>query len=449
MSSTVIQALSRVMMLATATSLMLTACAPPAAAPAKPADAKPADTKPAVPAEASPVTIRVTMWESNEALEPFNNAKVAFEKKFPNIKVQLEPVPQEYGTKLLAQMAAGNAPDVFQLGDGDVSKFVSKNVVEPLDDYIAQDKFDMGVFFPGIAKIGQVSGKTYLFTKDYSPLVMYYNKDLLKKAGVEEPKNDWTWADFLATAKKLTVKDGDKVKQWGVMVPDSWGDPLWLRGTAPFIYQNGADVLSEDGKTATGFLNSPATIEAVQFFSDLIVKDKVAPSKADVAALSGQDLFQTGKVAMLWTGRWPLKDFKANKDLKFGTVALPKNKKAANAICWAGFAIYAKSANKDAAWKWLKFVGAEEGATEFAKYALTAVKSVAEAQGMTNDEYDKNIVSGFDNVVSPPEFRQPKFGDCVEKYYKENMEKVFSGSADVKTALDTAAKQADDCLAQP
>jgi multiple sugar transport system substrate-binding protein len=255
--------------------------------------------KPTDAPAAAPVTLRVTMWESNEALEPYNKAKAMFESANPNIKVQLEPVPQEYGTKLLVQIAAGTAPDVFQLGDGDVSKFVKQGVVEPLDDYIKRDNFDMSVFFPDIAKIGQLEGKTYLLTKDYSPLVLFYNKALFEKAGVAPPSADWTWQDFLETAKKLTVTDGDKVTQWGAQVPNSWGDPTWLRGTAPFIYQNGADILSPDGQKATGYLNSPETIEAVQFFTDLITKHKVSPSKADVAALQGQDLFQTGKVAML------------------------------------------------------------------------------------------------------------------------------------------------------
>ncbi|HPO10497.1 MAG TPA: hypothetical protein PLZ55_17610, partial [bacterium] len=58
--------------------------------------------------------------------------------------------------------------------------------------------------------------------------------------------------------------------------------------------------------------------------------------KADMDALAGVDLFQTGKVAMLWTGRWPLKDFIANPELEFGTMGLPAGPSGkANALCWA------------------------------------------------------------------------------------------------------------------
>ena len=452
--------LARLLMLGMTATMLLAACAAPApAAPAAPAAAPAAGeatTAPAAEATTAPAasagstTIRVSAWESSDALEPWNNAIAAFEKVNPDIKVQLESVPQEYGTKLLAQLAAGTAPDVFQIGDGDVAKYVNKGVVEPLDEYIAKDKFDTSVFYEGIYKIGQVNGKTYMLTKDYSPLVLYYNQALFDKANVPYPKDGWTWQEFLDTAQKLTVKDGDKVTQWGVSLPNTWGDLVWQRGISPFMYQNEGDFLSPDGKTATGYLNSPATVEALQFYVDLINKHRVAPNKTELASLQGVDLFATGKVAMQWTGRWPIKDYRANKDLKFGTVSLPKGKKAANAICWAGFAMYAEGKNKDAAWKLMKFIGAEDGAKAFADYALTAVKSIADSQGLTKDPQDASIMAGLDLVVAPPEFRQERFGDCVDKAFKENLEKVFADpTLAIQASMDAAAKQADDCLAQP
>jgi len=426
--------------------LGLAACAParPAAQPA----GTPAAEAPAVAEQ--PVTIRASMWESAEALEPYNKAKEAFEKKYPNIKVQLESVPQDYGTKLLTQIAAATAPDVFQVGDGDVAKYVSKGAIEDLGSYMAADKLDPSLFFEGVYNVGVVNGKTYLLTKDFSPLVLYYNKDMFKAANVPEPKEGWTWSDFLDAAKKLTVRDGDKVTQWGVQLPDNWGDYLWSRGFSIFAFQNGADFLSPDGTKATGYMNSDAMVEAVQFYVDLVKKEKVAPDMATLkAAASNADLFVSNKAAMLITGRWPMKDYQKNTQLNFATAPLPVGKKAANAICWAGFAMYNKGQNKDAAWKWLKFIGAEDGAKEFANYALTAVKSIAEEQGLTKDPLNAPIMAGLNLVVPPPDFRNVKWADCGDKYFKENLEKVFLQDLDVKTAMDTAAKQTDDCFAQP
>jgi ABC-type glycerol-3-phosphate transport system substrate-binding protein len=215
-------------------------------------------------------SIRVSMWESGDALEPYNNALASFQEKYPNVEVSLEPVPQDYGTKLLADIAAGTPPDVFQLGDGDVSKYVAQGAVAPLDDFIASDSdFSMDAFFPGIANFGQVDGITYLFTKDYSPLVLYFNKDHFAEAGIELPTADWTWDDLLDAAQKLTL-DGDgnnaqspdfdsgNIVRWGLQIPAHWGDLLWLRGTLPIINAGGGSVISEDGTTVEGYLNSPA-----------------------------------------------------------------------------------------------------------------------------------------------------------------------------------------------
>lgn len=400
---------------------------------------------PTSPPEKVTGEIRVGSWDSGDALEPFNNAIAAFQAKYPSVTVKLESVPQGYGDKLLTQFAAGTAPDVFQVGDGDVSKFAAQGVLEPLDPYINGDNpLDMSVFFEGVANIGKVNDQYYLLTKDYSPLVLYYNKALFDAAGVEYPTEDWTWDDMLAAAQQLTIPG----QQWGLMIPNSWGDPLWLRGISPLIYQNGGSLISEDGTKTTGFMNSPETVAAIQWYVDLFLKHKVSPTKADVEALAGQDLFQTGKVAMLWTGRWPLKDFLANTKLNFGTSGLPAGPKGkANSICWAGFAVYSKSQNKDAAWAFAKWIAAEQGAQEFAKYAFTAVEPIAELQGLDTDPFNAPIIKDLDNVKPLPEFKNAKFTDCAEKYFKEQLEQVLLQGKEVQAAMDEAAAQADKCMA--
>jgi len=395
-------------------------------------------------------TIRVGSWESGGALEPWNNAIKGFEAKYPGVKVQLEAVPQDYGTKLLTQFAAGTAPDIFMVGDGDVAKFVATGSVELLDPYLTgKNPLDLKTFYAGPLSIGQLQGKTYLLTKDYSPLVIFYNKALFDEANVPYPKENWTWDDFLATAQKLTKKDAKgNIVQWGIQLPDNWGDAVWFRGMSPLIYQNGGKVISPDGKKTTDYMNSPETVEAVQFYVDLFRKYKVAPTKEDLAALQGVDLFQTGKVAMLWNGRWPIKDFQKNPKLNFSTVGLPMKKVHANSICWAGFAMYSKSQNKDTAWAFLKYIAAEEGAQQFAKYALTAVQPIAELQGLKDDPYNAAIIKDLEYVVPLPELTTPAFGECVETPFKAALEKLLLQGGDVKAALDEAAAKADACLAK-
>jgi multiple sugar transport system substrate-binding protein len=152
---------------------------------------------------------------------------------------------------------------------------------------------------------------------------------------------------------------------------------------------------------------------------------------------------------MVWTGRWPLKDYQGNPNLNFGTMGLPAGPEGkANALCWAGFALYSESENKDAAWAFLKHIAAGEGAEEFAKYGFTAVKEVAELQGLDTDPYNAPIVEDLANVKQLPEFATQYYGECIEGKFREELEKVFLEDLDVQTAMDNAVANADACLAE-
>src|SRR5687768_8711468 len=112
--------------------VILAACAP-AAAPAPQTGAGEAAATAAEGTESTggaaavpAATIRVGTWESGDSADQWNQLIADFNQEYPQIEVSFEPVPDNYGTKLLTQIAAGDAPDVFQVGDGDVRMFVER-----------------------------------------------------------------------------------------------------------------------------------------------------------------------------------------------------------------------------------------------------------------------------------------------------------------------------------
>ncbi len=393
--------------------------------------------------------VRVGTWDSAEGLTAWDNAIAAFEAEYPAIEIQLESVPDSYGEKLLTQFAAGEAPDIFQVGDGDVARFVKQGAIENLDPFITGDSpLDLDSFFPGVLAIGQIEGSTYLLTKDYSPLVIYYNKDLFDANGVPYPEEGWTWDDFVSKAAALTKDlDGDgQTDQWGIQLPDHWGDPGWWRGVSPIVFSNGGDLLNQDGTTTDGYMNSAETVGAIEAYIDLF-NTGIAPSKADTEALAGVDLFQGDYVAMLWTGRWPISDYIANPTLNFGTIGMPKLKEQANSICWAGFAMFSEGKNKEAAWEFMRFIGAGEGAQAFAKYALTPVQAIAELQGLDKDRFNAPIIADLEYIHPLPEFRSMYFSECVEKFFRESIDRLLLEGGEVQAVMDEAVTNADTCLA--
>ena len=113
-----------------------------------------------------------------------------FEAENPDIQVQLEPVGSgDYYARILTQIAAGDPPDLLQIGDDAVPMFVDKGAFVPLDDFIASADYplDTSIYLPGVLEPGKWKGSQYLLPKDFSPMAVYYNKKLFDEAGVAYP----------------------------------------------------------------------------------------------------------------------------------------------------------------------------------------------------------------------------------------------------------------------
>ena len=423
--------------------MIFAACAPAAPASPAPADeaAAPAEGAAEGAAAIPAATIRVGTWESGDAINQWNQLIEDFNKEYSQIEVSFEPVPDNYGTKLLTQIAAGDAPDIFQVGDGDVRMFVERGGAMDLSEYVAGKGdlpgLDTSIFYESLYNTGIVDGKPYFLTKDYSPLVVYFNKDLFDAGGVAYPEDGWTWEQFRDAAIKLTSGSGAEA-QYGVDLPGNW-----IRAIEPFVFSNGGDFMSEDGTQIVGHLNSPETVEAIQFYIDLYTVDKVAPSAADKSTtFAGVDLFQTGRVAMSWTGRWPLLDYESNPELNFGVVGLPQSKQRANAICWAGLGLYQGSQNPDQAWLFLRYIGSEAGQRVFASNGLPSMPSITEELGLADNVNVAPVLNEVQYLKPLPDMRTRWYNDSVAKYLTEALDKLLAEGGDVQAALDDAAEKA-------
>jgi multiple sugar transport system substrate-binding protein len=389
--------------------------------------------------------LRVGTWEGGDGQAMQQKIADAYMAKHPDVKIVIESVPDQYGTKLLTQIAAGDAPDIFQIGDGDIRTFMEKGALEELTPFVdGKSGIKEEDYYENVLNVGKIDDKLYTMPKDYSTLAVFYNKALFDKAGVAYPKAGWTWDDFYEISKKLTKKDNGKIVQWGVRLGGAE-----QRFLTPLLYSYGGSVISQDGKKIDGYFNSEGSKKALNLYHDMYFKDKVTPSTSDTEAFKGVDLFGAGKVAMNLMGRWPVNDYKANPDLKFGTVEVPQGPNGkVNSIFYAGYGLYSKSKHKDAAWDYLKYLTGKEGAAVFADHAFTAVKSVAEEKGQTNDPVLKPFVDGIEDVQIFPELISPYYASSgARDVYMKFMEQFMTGKKmDVDKELDKAAKESDELL---
>lgn len=394
---------------------------------------------------AEKIVIRVGTGDAGEGLKPHEEIIARFEADNPDIDVQLEAVAGDYYARLLTQASAGDAPDIIMVGDDAVPEFVGKGVFLDLAPFLkGKYPLDTSIYLPGLLDPGQWEGKQWLLPKDYSPLGVYYNKKIFDQYGVAYPKDGWTWNDLLKTAQDLTKDtDGDgKTDLWGIQLTANW-----TTGFEYYVAAAGGSLISEDGKTFTGYMDSPETIAAVQWLADLYNKYKVAPPPADLTGWAGGNPeFESGKAAMRLFGRWPQSGLKSNPNVDLALVGVPTGQVRANVLFWGGFGVYAKSKNPEAAWRFLRFYAGEPGAQVWKDWALPAVASVA-ASGTTSDPIDGVWLKELDHLVPRAYASTPYWGQTANPALAKALETVLiDPTADVAKVMQTAAQEAQASL---
>jgi multiple sugar transport system substrate-binding protein len=251
------------------------------------------------------ITLRLTDWADLEEMPLDRQAIAAFEHLHPNIRIVYEPNPgRQYEEKILTGLAANEPPDVFLLDSKLIPTFTNKKVLLDLAPFLQKLRIDTSQWFPGVLNIARHGPGLFAFPKGFTPLMVFYNKELFDKTGIPYPGGSWTWNDYLDIAKRLTLDlNGDgRRDQYGTAFTNYFF--YWI----PWVWTGGGDVVSPDGSRATGYLNSPATESALQFLVDLRIKYRVAPDvgswvQAERTGMNNQ-LFANGKIAMIIDGHW-------------------------------------------------------------------------------------------------------------------------------------------------
>ncbi|WP_018757686.1 ABC transporter substrate-binding protein [Paenibacillus terrigena] len=394
-------------------------------------------------ADQEKVQLKFTVWGDVASAGPEVKLTEEFNKSHPNIEVKFEPVPGDgYGTKLTTSLAAGQAPDVFLIGEGDYYKYVDKGVVEPLDSYLEADKsFDTSMFQKDLLDMGHINGKTYYLPKDFNPLSLWYNKKLFDAAGMEYPNENWTWDDLNAAAKKLTLKDDKgKIKQFGFNAT-KWEYPIFT-----YLWSNGTSISNEDGTKAEGFMNSDKTIAAMEKYVAMSKgADKVSPTPQDAETLGGDgSMFMTDKLAMMVTGRWVKYDLDRSK-VDYGTSLIPKGAdgERGGIIAAAGWAINANSKHKQEAYELVKWLSGKEAQVLRSEKGLVLPATVNELEEVKKTEVkDKPIIDMMAFAKKPVTMVSSNGSLFVEEFNKA-MEKILLDQSSVKDALNEAAKNVD------
>jgi sn-glycerol 3-phosphate transport system substrate-binding protein len=289
-----------------------------------------------------------------------------FEKENPGIKVKpvYSGTYQESIVKALTAFKSGQPPHVAVLLSTDMFTLIDEDAIVPIDGLAtsADDRKWLGGFFDSFMMNSRTGGKTWGVPFQRSTIVLYWNKELFREAGLDPDKGPASWDQMVEYAKKLTKTDASgNVTQWGVKIPSS-GFPYWLfQGlTTP----NGALLMNEAG-TETYF-DKPEVIEALQYWVDLSAKHKVMPGGVIEWGTTPKDFFEK-KAAMIWTTTGNLTNIRTNAGFPFGVAMLPEKKRRGSPTGGGNFYIFKKTSPEEqaAALKFAKWATAPQRAAQW------------------------------------------------------------------------------------
>jgi sn-glycerol 3-phosphate transport system substrate-binding protein len=289
-----------------------------------------------------------------------------FEKENPGVKVH--PIYagnyDDARIKALAALKAGQPAQLSVLFSIDIYELLEQDVILPWNDVAIspEDKAWLGSFYPALMMNGTYKGEVYGIPFQRSTIVMYWNKDAFKEAGLDPEKPPVSWNEMTQTAAKLVKKDASgNVQRWGVMVP-STGYAYWM--FQAFARQNGQDLMNKDGDR-TNYAH-PDVIAALQYWRDLGAKYKVMPA-GTVEWGTLRQAFTEGKTAIMWHTTGNLTAVKDTAKFPFGVAMLPASKQRGSPTGGGNFYLFKKTTleERKAALAFVKFMTTPERAAEW------------------------------------------------------------------------------------
>jgi len=319
------------------------------------------------------------LWDNNQQ-PAYQQCADAFHTKNPNVTVKITQYQyDDYWTKLTNAFVANTAPDVFTDHLSKYPEFATQDQLVPMDDFLKKDGIKTDIYEPGLADlwVGQ-DGKRYGLPKDWDTISVFYNKKLVKDAGINESQlQNMTWnPDDGGTYEKLIAhltmdkngKRGDEpgfdkahVKVYGLGLDggsgSAYGQTQWSMYTGTTGWQ-----YTDKNPWGTKYnYNDPNFQKTIGWFRSLIDKGYM-PSIAAVTGQSLPTIFGAGKYAMATDGSWTINSFYDLKGVDVGLAPTPAGPQGKRASMFNGLAdsIWVGSKNKDAAAKWVEFLGSAE-----------------------------------------------------------------------------------------
>lgn len=389
------------------------------------------------------ITLQVSVWVSEVEFAALQELGARYTETHPNVQIEFINIVDggPFGRDKLQQMVAGGTPpDIMMMNTGQFEAFGSREVLAPLDERVAAEQFDLGVYFPAAVEGSKIEGVLYGLPKDISDHLVYINTDIFAAAGVELPANEWSWDDYRATAKALTLDtDGDgAVDRWGVAVENS----AWSWGS--FVHTNGGQILNDERTEC--MLTSDQAKQALNVYYGLMTVDQAAVPPGTLPQTPGAGpQFLSGITAMNMAGPWFRPGLVEEPPFNWTVRSYPRPgaDPALSVLYTDQWAMSSATENPDQAWELLKFLGGPEGQTLWSEIygsrSITPIQELAQSDawltygGEEHRADNQAFLDQLEFTVAPP----TNFGDGAEaeNVWNEQLDLVLVGQQSVDDAV--------------
>ena len=392
------------------------------------------------PALAEEQTVTINFWHHYSAQSAENETLMnvlipAFEAENPGIKVNA--VSHEWAElhdKVLVSANSNALPDVARCDIAWLPEFQKMGILTALDEEMADFADVSGRLLDSAMSTAVIGGHYYALALNTNSKIVFYNTAMLEAAGVKVPATMEEWAE---TVKKLSGENANGQQVWG------WNEPA-LAGwnICPFIWSFGGSLTNEDQTAATGYINSPATVKAVETFAELVKAGGITGFNAgDIPMTDG---FGTGRYAMMLEGPWKSAELAgAYPDVAYGTAPIPAGEGGSVSVLGGEDIAMFNTANKEAAWKFMQFMTGEYAETEMAKCGQIPVNKAA----LESDTVKTADYAPFIEAIQTAKARPTVAAwSEMDNELQAAMNAVVTGEKTAQEAMDELAASWDNLL---
>lgn len=371
-----------------------------------------------------------------ESVEAFN------EKYDGRYYAEIEFIPRNdsgggYSDKVNASVMSGNLPDVLTVDGPNIAAYATNGIIQPLAELTQEER---EVYLQSIIEQGTYNDKLYALGAMESSVGLYYNKAILKKAGVEVPDaaHPWTHTQFLDVLKKVksvVEKEGGYALDMTFPVGEAT-----IYYYAPFFWANGGNMVDEAGLNVDGVFNSSENVETINYFKTLLNHGYMSKVPID-------KLFESGRAAFKFDGAWEVNTiYNSYPDIDLGVAPYVvgddwKGERYTPTGSWT-YAASSKTENIEGATELVKWMSGVESGTllwEKSKNFPSTYQAFEASDEFQTDENYRALYNQLSNYGHPRP-KTPVYPQ-VSTSFQQVLENCVLSGAEPQTELDKSIER--------